>query len=206
MVATITAIAIILAATSTATTVYAQKKQASALEEQGKAQQRSAESQSELSTYNAEVADLQAQDALDRGVEEESRFRASIRGTIGSQRAGAAAGNVDVNYGSPVDVQADAAFLGELDALTIKTNAAREAWGYQVQGADLRQRAAIEKKEGTAYAAAGASQASAARWQAAGSLLGGGASLLQASYGFGRTAPARGGTVTVPYAGYGVYR
>src|SRR3989304_3955374 len=57
--------------------------------------------------------------------------------------------------GAAADVQADAAFQGELDALTIRTNAAREAWGYQVQAEDLRTRATIAREEGVMLEAAG---------------------------------------------------
>jgi len=71
----------------------------------------------------AEIADLQAKDAIERGALDEQRFRQSIRATIGAQRAGFAGANIDVGYGSAVDVQADAAFLGELDALTLRNNA-----------------------------------------------------------------------------------
>lgn len=143
------------------------------------------DSQADLSDWNAQVADLQATDAIARGAQQESRFRASVRTMIGSQRAGLAASNVDVGFGSAVDVQADAAYLGELDALTIRTNAAREAWGYKVSAEDLRKRAEIQRKEGVYQEKAGQERAAAAKWQAAGTLIGTGASLLQARYGFG---------------------
>jgi hypothetical protein len=108
-----------------------------------------------------------------------------VRGTIGAQRAGFAAGNIDVAFGSAADVQADAAYLGELDALTIRTNAAREAWGFQVQSEDLRRQAAITRKEGAAAATAGQQQASAANVAVVGTLATAGGSLLAQRYGFG---------------------
>lgn len=175
---------LILAGAGTATQVIGQKKAGAAAERAGEAQKAASESQAQLADYNAAVADLQGKDALERGAEEESRFRTQIRSAIGSQRAGFAAGNIDVGFGSAVDVQADAAFLGELDALTIRTNAAREAWGYKVQGEDLRRRAEIARKEGVYLEAAGKQQASAANLGAFTSILGGGASLLQMRYGF----------------------
>lgn len=153
----------------------------------GLKQQEAAESQAQLSEYNAKVAGLQADDAIARGVEDEQRFRSQVRGTIGSQRAGFAAANIDVNFGTSVDVQADAAMLGELDALTIKNNAAREAWGYQVQGEDLRRRAEIQRKEGAYMAEAGRSARTASRFAVAGDLIGSGANLMFAKkYGFGK--------------------
>lgn len=155
----------------------------------GKADRAAAESQAELADYNSQVADLQADDALERGREAESRYRSGIQTAIGAQRAGFAGMGVDVNYGSAVDVQADAAFLGELDALTIRTNAGREAWGYQVQATDYRKRAEIARKEGVYLEKAGNSAGNAAYLGAAGSLLGGTGSLLAARYGYGPNPP-----------------
>jgi len=198
-----------LTAASTAVSVYSQVKAGKAAkkagdvagaaqEKAGTLQREVSESEAGLTDYNAAVAELQAKDAVERGAEEESRFRTTVRGMVGTQRVGFAAGNIDVGYGSAVDVQADAAYLGELDALTIRTNAAREAWGYNVQGGDLRQRALIMRQEGKnleemarlgamGTRAASGAQATASYLGAAGSLIGGTTSLLQLRYGFQRT-------------------
>lgn len=158
--------------------------------EQGAAQKAASESQAQLADYNAAVADLQSQDAIQRGTEAESFFRSEVRGAIGAQRAGIAAGNVDVAFGSAVDVQADAAFLGELDALQIRNNAQREAWGFQVSATDYRKRAEIARKEGVylerAAVTGGNAAKTASNYGIASSLLGGGASLFAQAYGFNR--------------------
>lgn len=151
----------------------------------GQAQQSAANDAGDLSDYNAAVAELQSADAIARGEEEEQRFRTRVRGAVGAQRAGFAASNIDVNFGTAVDVQADAAVLGELDALTIRNNAARESWGFKVQAENFRREGDISRKEGTAFAAAGRANQSASRWQAGASLIGSSASLLEARYGFG---------------------
>jgi hypothetical protein len=172
----------VLTALSVATQVYGQVKQGQAAKKTGELQKESSDSQAQVLDYNANVADLQAKDAVERGAEAENRFRAQIRGTIGTERAGFAAGNIDVSFGSAVDVQGDAAFLGELDALTLRTNAAREAWGYKVQATDIRHRAAVTRKEGVMMQDAGKVNANAAYWQAGGTILGGATSLLQTRY------------------------
>lgn len=156
----------------------------------GAAQADASESQAQLAEFNADVADLQAADATTRGTEEENRFRTQVRGAIGAQRAGFAAGNIDVGFGSALDVQADASYLGELDALQIRTNAAREAWGYKVQSTDYRKRAEIARKEGANAIAIGNEGAKQGNLNAATTLLGAGTSLLQARYGFGRSSAA----------------
>ena len=162
------------------------RRQAKAEERTGELEQQAAEDQAKLLEWNATIADAQAADAIKRGQEEQSRFRAGVRGLIGSQRAATAANNIEVGFGSALDVQADAAFLGELDALTIQNNAAREAWGYSVEAEDTRRRAEITRKTGKYAAEAGRVRASSVRIGATASLLGTGASLLASRYGFGR--------------------
>lgn len=184
--AAMSAIALGLALGGSFLSAKAQWKAGSAEKKAGLAEQRAKESEGELYDFNAKVAELQATDAIARGREDETRFRQRIAGTIGEQRAGIAAGNIDVGFGSAVDVQADAAFLGELDALTIRTNAGREAWGYKVQAEDLKRRGQIARQEGAHLAAAGESRQSAARIGAVASVVGSGASLLEARYGFGK--------------------
>jgi hypothetical protein len=186
MFATATIIGLALAGAGAATQAVGQYKAGQAAKKAGEAQRDASESEAQLADYNAQVADLQAADATARGAEDEQKFRTSVRGMIGSQRASQAAGNIDVSGGSAADVQADAAYLGELDALTIRTNAAREAWGYQVQGEDLRKRADIARKEGVYLEKAGQQQATTATIGAVGTLATTGGSLLMSRYGFGR--------------------
>lgn len=180
-------VALIIGAAGLATQVVGGIKAGNAAKRQGEAAQDAANSVAELSDYNAAVATLQRDDALERGAEDEQRFRSNIRLAIGGQRAALAAQNVDVKFGSALDVQVDAAVLGELDALTIRTNARREAWGYEVQAEDLRRRAEIGRREGVMLEATGRANQSAQRWNTGGTLLSGSSSLLAARYGWGRT-------------------
>jgi hypothetical protein len=133
--------------------------------------------QKQLADYNAQVADMQAADAIVRGREAEERHRLDVRRLIGSQRAALGAGGADVNEGSAMDIQADTAAMGELDAITIRTNAAREAWGYRVQASDYRTRGQIAQAEGAARAVT--------------TLLSTAGSVLYSRYGFGSTTRTR---------------
>lgn len=176
-------VALAVMGASAAWSAWQQHKAGQAAEQVGVANQGAANSEAALSDYNAAVAAQQATDAVTRGTYAENRFRVGVRSIIGRQRAGFAGNNVDVGFGSSVDVQADAARLGELDALQIRTNAAREAWGYNVQAEDLRRRAVIQRTEGANALLAGQTAASTANAQAVGTVLGGASSLLQARYG-----------------------
>lgn len=191
-------LSLLLAGAGTATQVVGgirgagQQRRAAAEERRiGDAQQRAAESEAALLDYNAAVAELQATDAVERGRERESQFRTQVRGMIGTTRAEIAASGTDVTFGSAVDVQEDIAVLGELDALTIRTNAAREAWGYKVQAVDTRERARIRRTEGRELAAAGRERERGGRAAATSTVIGAiggglltGGSLLEAKYGF----------------------
>lgn len=95
-----------------------------------------AQAQANAANYNAAVARNAAVFAQQQG---EVRAQANDRRTaamIGRQRAVYAAGNLDVNSGSPLDIQADTAQIGRLNSLTIRNNAAREGYGYEA-GANL---------------------------------------------------------------------
>lgn len=183
-IATSTAL-LIMAGVGTGISTVGTIKAGNAQRRAGEAAQDAANSQGDLADANAAIAELQAEDAIQRGAEAESRYRMMVRTSIGAQRAGFAASNINVAYGSAVDVQEDAARLGELDALTIRTNAAREAWGYEVQAYNYRKGGDISRREGEMAAKAGRSAQTASRWDAAGGLFSAGSSLLAQRYGFG---------------------
>lgn len=124
-----------------------QRRAASAAERQGNYE-------GELLDQNAGLADLQATDVTARGRQAEGRQRGSSRRLAGAQRAAAAAAGVDINTGSARDVLENDAQLGEFEALTIRNNAAREAWGYQVQASDYRRQADMVRAGGHADAQA----------------------------------------------------
>ncbi len=75
-----------------------------------------------------------ANDARARGLVDADNQRVQTQGLIGTQRAAQAANGGEVNTGSNAITQQDTAQYGELDALIISNNAAREAYGLEVQG------------------------------------------------------------------------
>jgi hypothetical protein len=137
---------------------------------QARGQRRAARAAQAEAESSAEFQELQAEDALERGREEESRHRFGVRRFAGSQRAALAGQGIDISSGSAADIQEETAVLGELDTLTIRNNAAREAWGYRTQAELTRQ--------------FGANAAENLRNQARGTLLTGGAQLFGSAYGF----------------------
>lgn len=101
-----------------------------------------------VSKVNAGISRQAARDALERGSLEADEQRKQTQQVIGSQRTAYAANGIDVNTGTAGQVQNDTAALGELDALTIMNNAAREAYGYEVQAIDQRQQGRLAKYQG----------------------------------------------------------
>lgn len=89
--------------------------------------------QAQVAAQNKTLMDRQAADAVQRGQVAEQNRRYQTRQQIGQQTAALAAQGTDLE-GSPLDILGDTAAAGELDAVTIRSNAAREAYGYQVQG------------------------------------------------------------------------
>lgn len=141
---------------------------AGALKSQGVYEQSVAET-------NKKIADYQASDALKRGDKAVAEHNKAVRSLLGKQRASLAAQGIDISSGSAADIQSDTQYLGALDALTIKHNAAREAFGYQTQA--------------IGYGAQGRFASLAANNQANNTLLTGGMNFLgaglKAKYYFG---------------------
>lgn len=87
---------------------------------------------------NARLAQIKAQDAKSRGEAAAIQHLGKVDQMVSSQRAAQAANGVDINSGSAASVRSSSRMLGELDAQTIRNNAWREAWGYQVESNNQR--------------------------------------------------------------------
>ncbi len=106
------------------------------------AQAQRAQGEFQRSQYelNARYSELQAKDAERRGTLAANRKRLEGRQVQGAQRAALAAQGLDVNSGTAAIVQGETQTLSELDAITIKNNAFREAWGHRVSAITDRSR------------------------------------------------------------------
>jgi hypothetical protein len=87
---------------------------------------------------NAEFAEIQAADAERRGEVAASRHGDQTRRLIGKQRASLAAQGISVDTGTPLDIQVESGRLGSEDAMTIRTNAFREALGFRSQAENYK--------------------------------------------------------------------
>lgn len=136
---------VVLLAASLALTAAAGAQQASAARAAGKYN-------NAVAQENQKVANAQSQDALNRGALAENENRIRTRVAMGQQTASLAANNVELSTGTPADILGDTALFGAVDERRIRTNAAREAWGYQVQGMNYGAQGALDKFSGNSQA------------------------------------------------------
>lgn len=134
--------------------------------QQASATQAAANYNAQVATMNATLANRRAKDALERGATAEQQKRMEVAQLQGRQQAAMAANGVDITFGSPLDTLVDTAARGELDALTIRRNAAKEAYDYKVQGVNYQSNALLDVANGNAAMTGG-------YLNAAGTVLGG---------------------------------
>lgn len=117
---------------------------------QGISESRQKKALARQSERNAEVAELFAQDAIERGDIEVAREAVVTEQNVGAARVSAAARGVDVNLGSAIERQADVAAAGAKNAEIIRNNAEREALGFRTQGLQFRTQAQQQRFEASA--------------------------------------------------------
>lgn len=97
---------------------------------------------------NARLAEQAAADAQARGAVEESAHRRRVSQIQGAQRVAIGASGATVDVGTPMSILEDTAQFGELDALTIRNNAAREAFGLRTRATGIRLAGRSEARQG----------------------------------------------------------
>lgn len=186
--------ALALAAVSTAMGAYGMYAQGQQQKAQAEYQAAVANNNAIIAEQNAQIQDRAAQDALSRGRIEEQQHRLKVAQIKGTQRSALAASGVAVDTDSALDVLADTAMLGEMDALTIRNNAERESYNFQVGAYNARAQAGNFRAESGLLSMAGSNAARNGTWGAATTLIGGAAQIgmnysLLSSNGAFKTTP-----------------
>jgi hypothetical protein len=88
--------------------------------------------QAQVAANNAKVAQTNARLDIQAGETAATNQGLKTRAQVGTEKAGQGAGGIDVNTGSAVGVRAGSEEIGQLDALTIRSNAAKQAYGQLV--------------------------------------------------------------------------
>lgn len=118
--------------------------------------------QASVAENNAKLALQKAGDARERSKVDARNQSIQTQQLIGRQRASTAAGGVEVDTGSALDLTLDAAQFGELDRLTILNRGEREALGLEFDSANLRAQADQTRVQGNFALAGGIAGAGAA--------------------------------------------
>lgn len=164
-----TTIAIAAIAASTAMGAYGQIQA-------GNAAQKAATANNAIAQQNAIVSDRLAANAEERGRIAEQQQRMKTSALMGRQQAVLAAKGIDISSGTPLDILAQSAEYGEMDALTTRYNFAQEAAGY-------RQQASNQRFGGQMALFEGKNAKTASRWQAMGTLVSGAGKIAGAGGG-----------------------
>lgn len=131
-------IAVGVALVTAATSAYGASQQADA-------SKKAANYQAQVNRNNAILAGQQRSAAIQQGeVDAQTAMRQQAQ-TLSAQRAALASNGVDLTEGSSQDLLATTKFLGAADVNTIQSNAARQAWGYDVQGMNASASGQLDK-------------------------------------------------------------
>lgn len=122
--------------------------------------------QSQIAKDNAAVAARNAELTMAAG--EQSAFNLGLknRAQMGAITAGQGASGLDLASGSSKDVRDSQQALGLFDTMNVRSNAAREAFGYKVKESEFKNEAGMARARGRAALAGSV-------LSAAGSLAGG---------------------------------
>jgi hypothetical protein len=126
--------------------------------------------QAAVAANNAKIAAANAQAATASGSFEESAEKEKTGQVVGEQAAAYGAHNIDVNVGSPVAVKQSTQTVGALDAAMIHYNAAKAAFGFNVE-------AGAERAQSQLAQLAGLNALTTGITKSASTLLGGAASV-----------------------------
>jgi hypothetical protein len=107
-------------------------------QQQAKAAQQQADYEAAVQRNNNIMSQRAQQDAIRRGKREETLRRLQTAQDVSTKRGRLAGGGFSVNTGSALTAQSDIRAMGNVEALTIRSNAQREAYGMQVDNAKER--------------------------------------------------------------------
>lgn len=100
--------------------------------------------QGAVAANNATIARQNAAYSAEAGSSQVTQAGLKARSQGANVRAGLAANGLDVNSGSPVDVQAGQREIGALDTATVASRAAEQVYGYQTQATSYQAQSQME--------------------------------------------------------------
>jgi cell division protein FtsB len=197
---------LILVAATAGMQVLSGFQQASAQRQQAAAQQQQYEATAKQQNYQAQVAENNKTTAeqnarVTAAAGEQAALNQGLktRQAVGAMVAGQAASGINLDGGSALDVRTSEKQIGQLDALTIRSNAMQNAYGYEVQASNFGADADLSRMGANNNILAGKNAKAAGDTAATGSILGGLTGAAGTVYGgyssgaFGSKKPAASG-------------
>lgn len=123
--------------------------------EAGQANSEAASYQAQVAANNAAIAKRNAVMDIQAGEAAAANKGLQTRAAVGTEKATQGAAGVDVNTGSAPNVRAGTEQFGMLDALTIRSNAAKAAYGDQVTATSDLAQSQLDKFESEQASEAG---------------------------------------------------
>ena len=128
---------------------------------QSKNQQAMYDYQAKVAQNNAKIADQNAANERQSGLEEARLKRIQTLQAIGSQQTAMAGNGIDITQGTALDTIEDTAQFGELDALMLEYNAERNALNFEQQRDNFNNQANLDMLASRNAATAGKINATA---------------------------------------------
>jgi hypothetical protein len=100
---------------------------------QSKALQLQGDMQKQVYDMNSKLAEFNADDVTRQGNKLAKQYNLKTKQVLGSQRVALAAQGIDLESGSALDTQDNTKYISNLDVMTIKSNAYKQAWGYKIE-------------------------------------------------------------------------
>lgn len=123
--------------------------------QQGKAQDKQAKYQADVARRNQQLAEEQAGAERREGYEAMIGKRQETARLIGRQRAAAGAGGAALDVGANLDLQADTAAQGEMDALDLYNAGLDQAYNTMLQARGYGQRASAHDAQASSARSSG---------------------------------------------------
>jgi hypothetical protein len=115
---------------------------------QANAQQQAQQYQAQVASNNAKLAGEQASSTVQAGQAAAMQSGLQAAQVLGEQKAALAANGVNLGSGSAIDLQATTHYLNAQDISNITNNAARQAWGYNVDSSNYAAQSGLSAWQG----------------------------------------------------------
>lgn len=112
--------------------------------QQANAAQAQMDYQAQINKKNALIAQQNAEDKRQEGIEEARMTRLKTAQRVGLQQSALAANGVDVAEGTALDIIEDTSAMGELDALTTRYNYEKQALAFEQQAGNFENQSNLD--------------------------------------------------------------